>query len=258
MRNAAALCRQLEQLGLSKDEAAIFVCLLEAPKTQLQLSRATGIVRSNVYRIVDGMAGKGLISEQTTENGKVIAAAHPEVLRLQVVEQETLAQQRRSGLEQLLPMLQSFQQQDADFSTRTYTGIGGLKQMLWNELKSQTEVLLFSSDNLDIPTGRRWAERYRLEVVSRGVRVRGIENLPQPTAPISAHEAYAEQYVARYVPKDMLSLQFEVSIHDNTISMYNSLTHNIRVGTEITNPFMATFMRQVFEHYWAIAIPRSF
>jgi DNA-binding MarR family transcriptional regulator len=253
VRNASAIQQQLQRLGLTGDEAAIFISLLGTPKTQLDVSRATGIVRSNVYRIVDGMIEKGLVHELTTDEGKLLAAARPESLELLVIEQEIAAQTQRAGLDQLLPMLAGFRRQDKDFAIKTYSGLGGLKQMLWNELKAQGETLLFSGDTIDRATGRRWAEKYRAEVIGRGLRQRSIENYGVNPTPLSAHPQYTAHYQVRYIAKDVLDIKLELSIHDDTISIYNSLAHKTHLGTEITNPFLASLMRQVFEQYWSVA-----
>lgn len=248
------MARRFEQLGLTKDEAIIFAQLLDSPKTQLEVSRATGIARSSVYRIVDVLMAKGLIASHTTDNGKLLAVARPDALELLVVEQEHLAQERRKQFDRILPLLASFQGSSEDFAIRTYVGTKGIKQMLWNELQAKTEILLFSGDRLDLATGRRWAEKFRLEVIERNLKTRGIENRTND-APLSAHPDYSEHYIARYIDGDLLSIQLEISTYDDKVCIYNSLAHDSHLGTEVTNPFLASFMRQVFEHYWSIAQP---
>lgn len=250
---------QLRQLGLSEDEAMVFMSLLDAPRTQLEVSRATGIARSNVYRLVDQLASKGVVHESVTDNGKLIASALPESLELLVVEQERLARERRAGFDKILPILKNIQGRDSAFETKTYSGIPGLKQMLWNELKTQGEILMFSCGPLDQVTGRYWAENYRAEIIHRGIVQRSIENKkiqPSPSASqLSEHEAYPDFYLVRYIPDHVLAIHHELTIHDDTVSFYNSWTDNTQIGTEIKNPFLAAFMRQMFEHYWSIAAP---
>ncbi len=192
MRDMWDITRQFVQLGLTKDEAAIFAHLLDAPKTQLEVSHATGIARSNVYRIVDGLMAKGLVASHTTDSGKLLAVARPDALELLVVEQEHLALERRKHFDQILPLLAGFQSDTEDFSIRTYVGVKGIKQMLWNELQTKTEILLFSGDTIDAATGRRWAEKFRLEVIERNLKTRGIQNSRDRHVSLSEHSAYRE------------------------------------------------------------------
>jgi len=255
MKDISTLTKRLQNLGVGKDEADIFLRLLEMPQTRIELSRATGIVRSNVYRIVDGMTQKGLVCEQTTSAGKLLVSVEPEALEVLVVEQETTAQMHRDTLTELLPMLKQLRNQSTAFGVKTYSGLGGFKQMFWNELRSSSEILLFSCDPLQLATGQRWAEKYRTEVIRRGLRIRGIENLEKKGRTLTDNIQYEDQhYHARYLPEAMLTLKFELSIHDDTISIYNQLVDKIHVGTEIHNPFLAAFMRQIFEQYWALAV----
>lgn len=255
MRDIAGVSEKLERLGLSKDEVAIFMQLLDAPKTQLEVSRATGIVRSNVYRIVDGMVKKGLVVEYVNENGKLLSAAQPSALELLVLQQEQLAEERRIELGHILPILAGYKTESDDFSIKTYVGVTGIKQMLWNELKAKSEVLLFSGDTIDKATGRHWAEKFRSEVIARGLRMRWIQNVKERNVPISDLPGYTNQYQARYIEENLLHVQFEISIYDDKVGIYNSLAHDSQLGTEISNRFLAKFMKQIFEHYWTIAKP---
>ncbi|HZM63812.1 MAG TPA: helix-turn-helix domain-containing protein [Candidatus Saccharimonadales bacterium] len=254
MKDRLGVSEKLEYLGLTKDEVAIFMQLLDAPKTHLEISRATGIVRSNVYRIVDSMISKGLVAQYANDAAKLLAVAQPEALELLVLEQEQLAQERRNQLGQILPILAGHKTDADDFSIKTYVGVAGIKQMLWNELKAKSEILLFSGDVMDRATGRRWAERFRAEVVRRGLRTRGIQNVKDRGITLSDQKGYGEHYRARYLEEDFLHIQFEMSIYDNKVGIYSSLAHS-QLGTEISNPFLAKFMRQIFEHYWTIAKP---
>ncbi|HSE29834.1 MAG TPA: helix-turn-helix domain-containing protein [Candidatus Saccharimonadales bacterium] len=245
--------QKLEALGLTRDEIKIFLSLVSAPRTPLELSRETGIARSNVYRIVDVLAEKGLVGQLTTSNDKLISAASIENLELLVVDQEAKASQFRSNFLDLNSLLASFKSKDEGFEVKTFSGIGGLKQMLWNELHATSEVLLFSGKTLNAPLGKVWAEKFRNEVVMRKIHLRSIENIGVNPFELSDDPGYTKFYRAKYISKEVLNIQAELSIYDNTIAIYNSFGHGLHLGTEVKNPFLAAFMRQVFENYWHLA-----
>lgn len=255
MRNNPKLTDALRRLGLNEDEATVFLCLVDAPRTLLEVSRATHLHRSNVYRIADNLAQKGIVHEVTTDNDRVLAAADPQALELLVVEQECAAAARRADFSLLLPLLQDLSGRDNEFAIKTYSGVAGVKQMLWNELKTSTEVLILSCGSLDLETGRQWAEKERAEIIRRGIFIRSIENLPVRQTPLSAHDAYTRHYNVRYIAKETLHIMPEIAVYDTTTCIYNSWRSHAHIGTEIKNPLLASFMRQIFEHYWQLATP---
>ena len=252
MRDSLAIQPQLQKLGLSDNEASIFMTLLDKPKNPIEVSRLTGIARSNVYRIADAMRERGLIHEQTTSDGRVLAAAEPAALELLVIEHEQAAAQQRSQFEQILPILTEMTNQKTDFSIQTYRGIGGLKQMLWNELKYK-EILIFSAGSLNSGTGKQWAEKYRSEIIERNIVQRAIENIEDNIQTLTEQSSYKNHFIPRYLPREVLNIKSEIAIHGDSISIYNSWTHQLQLGAEINNPFLAELMRQMFEHYWLLA-----
>jgi len=253
MRDYREVAIQLQRLGLSQNETKIFISLLASPKNPTDVSRLTGIARSNVYRIVDELMEKGILREVTTGNDKLVATADPAALELLVIEQENAAASLRSQFETLLPTLNQLTDSGSDLGIKTYRSVGGLKQMIWNELKHE-EIFIFSPGSLNQGTGKRWAEKYRKEVITRGIVQYALENANNPSGTdVADHPNYERHYLVRYLDREALDIQSEISIHGDVISVYNSWSHNPQLGAEIHNPFLAKLMRQVFEHYWQLA-----
>jgi sugar-specific transcriptional regulator TrmB len=254
MRNNPALLQQLQDLGLSKDEVGIFLSLLEGQKTQLQLSRDTGIARSNVYRIVDGLIEKGIVHELTTDDGRLLEAAQPDALELLVIAQENKAAKQRATLQDVMATLANMRSSEGDYAIKTYRGVAGLKQMLWNELKTKDELCIFTCGDIAAATGKQWAEKFRAESLTRGIKHRWLENfeITGESSDIPEYNEFLRAHTRR-INSDILKIELEITIHDDTVSIYNSWTNDVHLGTEIKNPLLATFMRQVFEHYWHLA-----
>ncbi len=255
MRDSLRLHRQLERLGLSEQEASIFITLLEGPKTPVEVSRITGIARSNVYRIVDKLFDLGILREHTDDQDKLLAAADPDALELLVITQEEQAKQRRGQFEQLLPMLKSFTKRDDTSNIKTYRGVSGLKQMLWNELQCKGELLMFSSGPLERGISAFWADKYRAEAIRRGIVQKVIENPQNDAITLAQRVDYKPHYIPRYISPKILSIHPQIAIHDAAVFIYNPWDEDAKLGAEINNPFLAAFMRQIFEHYWALASP---
>lgn len=252
MRNNSQITDALMNLGLTKDEIIIYLSLLKGKKNHLEISRETGIARSNVYRIVDNLIDKGIVHETITEEDKVLQSASPRTLELLVLEQEKQAVEKREVFKNIMPLLSNFVNQDEKFMIKSYKGLSGLKLMLWNELETKSEVLIFSCGNLSKATGKQFAEKFRFECITRGIMQRAIENIESEIPTTSDHAAFSKHYQLRLLPKDILTIMPEITIHDDTVSIYNNWQEE-QLGTEIKNPFLVTFMRQMFEHYWKLA-----
>jgi hypothetical protein len=127
--------------------------------------------------------------------------------------------------------------------------------MLWNELKSKREIVLFSYyTSLNGVAGKRFADKFRLEVMARGIMQRALCNSKEFTINTSDYpDDYAQFYDERFIDASVLPINQEMTIHDDVVSIYN-WDKEVRVGTEIHNPLYADFMRSIFERFWTDVI----
>lgn len=78
----------LEEIGLSKNEAAAYLALLELGKaTAGEIAKQAKLYRSNTYETIERLVKRGLISYTLREKVKVFQAAPPESL-LQFLEEK--------------------------------------------------------------------------------------------------------------------------------------------------------------------------
>lgn len=71
---------RLCMLGLNVEEAKIYLELLRKPSTHAQVSHATGINRTNVYRLVSELEKRSIITRRTDDRGKFLVATDPSTL----------------------------------------------------------------------------------------------------------------------------------------------------------------------------------
>src|SRR3989344_7841000 len=70
---------QLEQAGLTKREAALYMALLQnGPSTILAIAKRAGMKRPTVYLVLDELVRKGLVSLVPKEKRKIFIALSPE------------------------------------------------------------------------------------------------------------------------------------------------------------------------------------
>jgi DNA-binding MarR family transcriptional regulator len=256
MNKTSTPLEQLATLGLSGDEARMYLELLREPTTHLKLAHATGINRTKVYRLADDLEKRSLVAKRTDDRGTFLVATDPTKLELALIDQEETLKQKRMAFAQLMPMLALFKQTDAkDFVVNTYDGIDGFKQMLWHELKTKGEELILGCGTIDdVVSDSTWAEKHRQLTIDAGYTIREIINVGDKDEPFTLNKEFMTRYTHRAIPSDILPLGQQICIYNDTIAIYH-WRHDQKVGLEIISAPFATMMRDVFEMYWQKATP---
>jgi hypothetical protein len=248
-----SLLSLLRILGLDVDEAEIYLQLLKGPTSHLQLARATGVNRTKVYRLADQLESRSLITKRIDDRGMALVAADPAALEVELVEREEELRRKRAAFQSLLPQLKHIQTAGTDFVVNTYTGENGFMQMLWNELKTEGELLSFGGCHLGELVGNsRWAERYRDKVASAGYNMRELVNRDVAFDGFTQNKTYLKQYTCRCIPSEVIKLENVIAIYGDTVATYR-WNNKKRVGVEVVNASHAHAMRQIFEIYWNLA-----
>ena len=252
------LLAQLNKLALSPDEAKVYLELLREPSTHLRLSHDTGINRTKVYRLIEQLEKRSLVTRRSDDRGVFLVAADPSTLEVTIVTQEEALKQQRSVLQQLVPALSLLQKQDmSNFVLRTYEGQAGLKQMCWHELKTQGELVALGNGTIEqTVTDDRWAAKHRERQVAAGYKTRDLINFGYTTndlPELAAEKLMASKlYVYRILSPEVLCFDNQTVVYNNTVAIYH-WKRDQKVGIEIISSTYAQMMRQIFEHYWNIA-----
>lgn len=258
LNNKNTIVKYLRHLNLTADEATIYTELLKEPASHLELARATGINRTKVYRIVDQLEKRSLATMQTDDSGTFVYAADPATLEVELVNQEEKLKNQRAVFNHVLPDLENIRKTGANspdnFVVNTYDGVEGFKQMLWHELKTKDEVVIFGSGVMEkLVPNRRWTEKHRAKTVEAGYKVREIINPGKKESDFTDNKEFVEKvFSKRLIPDDVLFLEHQVVIYNDTVATY-CWRGDQKVGFEVVNKAYNQMMRQMFEHYWKLA-----
>lgn len=256
MDNKEKIIAQLGTLKLTDEEARLYVELLIKPNTHLQLSRNTGINRTKVYRVVEQLEKRSLVFRRTDDRGMFLMANDPSALEIEIITKEEALKWQRAVFEQVQFGLEVLVEKSKNpFVVHTYEGIEGLKQMLWHELKTEGELLVFGNTTVEqLILDHRWAEKFRERGVTKGYRVRELFNTPHAKPDFTTNSAFFELYAARVISAKELPLSTPMIIYNDTVELFQFHDQK-RVGVEIINAAHARTIRQIFEHYWRQAQP---
>ncbi len=112
---------KLIELGLSKNEATIYLFLLKNPNiTTGKIIKETKIANSRVYESLNTLISKGLATYTVQKEGKHFQAERPE----KFIE---LEEERKKKIEQLVPELSKIKSISKETTTAVYEGFEGFK-----------------------------------------------------------------------------------------------------------------------------------
>ena len=125
----------LAKVGLTTQESRTYLALLRMKESQTgALCKETGIASSNIYKVLDGLVKKGLVSYRLRNNVKIFMASSPEVLNELFVEREKKLDAERKEIGELIKNLKKPEENSESYSNYKYfEGISGVKAM-WFEL----------------------------------------------------------------------------------------------------------------------------
>ncbi len=243
----------LQQLELTYDEAVLYLALTESPNTHLGLATMTNINRTKVYRLINQLEKRGLVTRRTDDRGTFLVSSGPRALEAGIIMQEENIRRQHKALEKLIPELIKLEGENKPpFAIHTYEGIEGFKQMQWHELEAITEVLVFGNITVEQLVGSHyWSEKFRALAAEHGTVTREIYNRPYESPNFTSNQGFMEKFSARFVPPGDLPIKTPMVIYNDTVATYQ-FSEKKRVGAEIINASHAETMRSIFEHYWQL------
>lgn len=253
-----ALHDKLATLGLSRDEARIYIALAKGPSTHLQLSRDTEVNRTKVYRLVDSLEKRGLIARRTDDTGTFLVASEITNMEPKLAEQEEKVRRQRIALQELASDLASLRKRAAEaFFVQTYEDVTGYRQMCWHELQTKGNLLVFGNGTVEEEASDIiWSDRHRQYQIESGYRTLEITNYDygeHGTERFTAEKLLeAGLYVHRRLSPQILTFDGQTVVYNDTVGIYH-WKHEKKVGLEIVSPTYAEMMRQIFWHYWELA-----
>jgi len=138
--------KELINIGLKENEAKVYCCLLRKELfTATEISRCSGVNRSRIYSVIDGLIKQGLCIE-TLGKVRKFQAVNPEIAFEEIIEKEKNKLDRLNSLSALLSPIYNSQQENSsplDFIEVYGTAPSIIKKHHALELESKKCVLSF-------------------------------------------------------------------------------------------------------------------
>ena len=244
----------LEKLGFSVESGVLYGALVaKGPLTILEASRATGIERTALYRLIDDLTSRGLVEEVLEHKSRRLQAVAPHKIWDMVESEKRRIEKLDNEFGEFEKMVQGLPQNNST-QVRYYRGIAGIKQILWNETKAKGGVVGYTYRNLEevvgLPYFREWASALeKNKVVSRDLRSDSFLESSDSPAFVRIH---IDQSVWRYLPDSVMHLTHNLDVYNDTMAIYYWEDSDV-FGVEIQNQKIADMQRSMFETLWKLA-----
>jgi predicted transcriptional regulator len=251
---AKVIVETLQQIGLSEVETSIYLLLLkDGPSTPLILSRKTKINRTSIYRTTEKLIQKGLVSELIESNTTKYSATDPQYLSIIYQEEKNRLSKLETSLNATIHELSAMNlEASSPVEIKHYRGLDGLKQVLWNVLKSGNEkdVLGYAREFMESHIDAEFMETWRNEICKRGMHNYELTNTPEDGHVWTANLEYVEKhYTQKYLSPKILEIHHQIWIYGDTLMYYNFENADFW-AIEIINSEIALVQRQLFWIMW--------
>lgn len=134
---------ELRKIGLSEKEARVYLILLELGNIPVQeIAKKVSLSRPTVYRILDNLQGKGLITKEKKKKVRYVSANSPdELLGILRASKRKIEEQEREFL-RIISVLQTKYYSGGGNEIRNYSGAEGKKLLLEDFSNTQSREIL--------------------------------------------------------------------------------------------------------------------
>lgn len=248
----------LEDLGLSKTEAKVYLCLLgQAPLPAATIADRTGTSRSSVYLILRSLVDKGLIDAGAGYSSRYHAAPPDRALTALLERERIEHENRKHQVEQVLPDLTELFEQSsgADGEIVEILRTPSLVGERFDRLQSQAEKTIDIVVRGPLQVGG--SNEAELAALRRGVRARAIYADAILTDPVVARGLGAwtgEGEQARVYPGE---LPMKFALFDSHTVVMPLVAPGVTgvVAIIVRNKELAAALEFLFDTLWTASEP---
>jgi len=239
----------LEEFGLSKNEATIYLFLLKKGLTTTgSIIKETGIANSRVYESLNELVQKGLVSYSIQKKGRYFQATGPKKLL-------ELEEERKKRIEKILPELIGLQKHEiSEIKSAIYEGFEGFKtafKKIIDEcpINGKIYILGFSDQPFAMESLATFIANMNLKSAQKKQKLKVIMDisLKETLGKDRAKEKFTE---VKYMPKGYIS-PAAIDIFEDYVYIF--VWEEKPFIFMIKNKKLAESFKYYFEFLWKIA-----
>ncbi len=241
----------LEKSGLNHSEATIYLTLLEVGSCRAgKIAKETGLNRTTIYKALESLIQKGLVSSVIKENTKYFEPSAPETLLQQLEKKEQSIKEDKRRIKEILPNLRGiYETNKEELEAQVFKGVKGLKTVfndIVKALREGDEYLAFGvSAHAQIFFG--YFEEFNETLKENKVKSKIIFD---ERAKENAESCIKHGYDVRRLSKEFMS-PAEVNIYKKKVAIV--LWHKTPLAIVMKGKNIADSFTQYFNLLWKIA-----
>ncbi|VVC00162.1 Sugar-specific transcriptional regulator TrmB [uncultured archaeon] len=232
----------LENLGLTKAEIKVYLCLLELNSASAsEIAERCGIYRKNAYDALGRLIKKGLVGFAKVETKTIFIATEPQKLL-------DFLEVRKSEIRSILPELKKIYRAKPAFDdVAVFKGKNGLKSIFEELLKSRANYDLFGSAEKFKEILPYYYPIYQRKKAENKVQCRGIYSENE------RGKEYVKEFIgeARFLHKEFVNQLSTTMVYDPNVAII--IWKENPIGIVIKSPEVAESYKRYFEMLWANA-----
>lgn len=236
--------QELQELGLTKNEAKVYTALLELGSTTAgEVIKKTKLHRNIVYDNLERLVEKGLVDFVTIKKIKHFEVSSPNELRDFIQKQKQEILRKESLVKELLPKIEEEISTERKQDASIFKGRRAVKNVIENITQSKTEVLVLGTGWGMKEIMGDYYEQWHLKLKQHKIKAKIL--LPE-----NKKGFYLKPFIARYIhEKDVLPST--ICVYENKV--LNVIWEDEPLAILIYSNKLADSYRNYFEVLWRIA-----
>ena len=243
----------LTQFGLSERQIKIYLDLAANPEsTVVAVNKNIKLPRSTIYLELQRLIQRGLVISKVVGKTTYFKITDPKALKLSFEDEESRLQELTSNLDAFNKTIKGLQgMKEKPMSVNIYKGQPGIKQLLWNIITSDAELVFgFSPGQLENITDRDFSEKWRTEFRLRHKHNKIIFNKPKKLIWSNVPGFLKENVEVKTLDENKIKFDRMILIYNDVITICSLKTDSDQYGVEIRDRLLFQSYKQMFDFIW--------
>lgn len=242
------LLDELTSLGLNKNEAKVYLALLELGSSSIsELAKIAEINRTVAYSVIEQLLNKELVIESITGKKKTYSSEPPEKLK-------SLLKQKLKKLDEIYPELSLLLNQTKTKPViKFFTGVEGIKRAYRLSLAAETNDLIgFTGFSVLTEASKAIDTFWKKEYIPQRKKLKKLARLIIPDNQVGKKYAAENKNHFRetkFVPSSTYDFELDLFMFDNTV-IFISYTPKEEFALIINSESVAKTLKMIWQIVW--------